>query len=83
MTKRAPKRSADQGARCGRTDGRSSAPFPHLAPAQEARADTRLPRTLGGNGVLGAARGGRLGAVAAGALQRVPAAPLGVELEAP
>lgn len=58
-------------------------PFPHLAPAQEAQVDTWLPHTLGGNGVLGAAWRGRLGAVAAGALQRVPAAPLGVELEAP
>lgn len=42
-----------------------------------------LPRTLGGDGVLGAARRGGLRAVATGALQRVPAAPLGVQLEAP
>lgn len=52
-------------------------------PAQEAQVATPLLRTLGGDGVLRAARGGRLGAVPAGALQRVPAAPLGVELEAP
>lgn len=51
--------------------------------AQEAQVATPLPRTLGGDGVLRAARGGRLGAVATGALQRVSAAPLGVELEAP
>lgn len=45
--------------------------------------EAQRPHTLGGNGVLRAARGGRLGAVAAGALQRVPAAPLSVQLEAP
>lgn len=39
--------------------------------------------TLGGDGVLRAAWGGTLCAVAAGALQRVPAAPLRVQLQTP
>ena len=43
----------------------------------------RLPPTLGGDGVLGAAGCCGLGAVATGALKRIPAAPLGVQLEAP
>ena len=45
--------------------------------------EPRLPPTLGGDGVLRAAGGGGLGAVATGALKRIPAAPLGVQLEAP
>ena len=49
----------------------------------EIRRVSWAPRTLGGDGILGAARGSGLGAVAAGALEGVPAAPLHVQLEAP
>lgn len=49
----------------------------------ESRTASWAPRTLGGDCVLGTARGGGLCAVAAGALQRVSAAPLRVQLEAP
>lgn len=58
-------------------------PPPHLAQPGKPPGKPGLPRTLGGDGVLGAARRGGLRAVATGALQRVPAAPLGVQLEAP
>lgn len=46
----------------------------------ESRRASWAPRTLGGDGILRAARGGGLRAIATGALERVPAAPLRVQL---
>ena len=63
--------------------GREGTPSPHLQRSGSPPGNPGPPRTLGGDGVLRAAWGGRLRAVAAGALERVPAAPLRVQLEAP
>ena len=74
---------------CGWTDSRTSTSSQRGGPpsspgtAQEARLESSGSPTLGGDGVLGTAGSGGLGAVAAGALKRVPAAPLGIKLEAP